>query len=68
MMFEGIYKPLGCFILPKVIGFIDYPPYPPSEIFKKIILKQGPLLRHLGYVYDVLRKALPRKNIFTGKL
>ena len=61
---------LGCIILPKVIGFIDSPLNPiicttnssPSEKNFKIFHKQGPPLRHLGYVYAVLSKALPRKS------
>ena len=54
----------------KVIGFIDSPLNPiiwntnssPSEKFLKKFRKQGPPLRHLGYVYAVLSKALPRKS------
>ena len=64
------YGILGCIILPKVIGFIDSPLNPiiwttnssPSEKFLKNFHKQGPPLRHLGYVYAVLSKALPRKS------
>ena len=56
--------------MPKVIGFIDSPLNPiiwttnssPSEKNLKFFHKQGPPLRHLGYVYAVLSKALPRKS------
>ena len=61
---------VGCIILPKVIGFIDSPHNSiiwttnssPSEKNLKDFHKQGPPLQHLGYVYAVLSKALPRKS------
>ena len=34
----------------------------PSEKILKKFHKQGPPLRHLGYVHAVLSKALPRKS------
>ena len=61
---------LGCIILPKVLWYIDSPPDPiilttkssPSEKNWKKFHFKGPGQRHLGYVYAVLSKALPRKS------